>query len=537
MICLTRPRCTLCLIAAIWLGLFLVALYSRPALPVDETRYLSVAWEMWLRGDFLVPHINGEPYHHKPPLLFWLIHLSWWLFGVSEWAARLVTALAGLAGAWLALPLARRLWPGEQFTATLAVWILFTTLLWTMWTTALMFDLLVAVCAELAWLGILMGWRGRPRAGWALAGLGIALGVLAKGPVILAYVLPAALFAPLWIRNQRPGSWWRWYGGAGLALLIGAGLSLAWALPAAFAGGDEYRDAILWGQTANRMVESFAHGRPFWWYLPLLPLLLFPWSFWPPWWGALRRRWREGIDSGDRFALVAAGSGLLVFSLISGKQVHYLLPLVPLVALVSARALSGPAKTAPARYRDAVPVIVLPLLAGLVMAIAPSTPLVENGPPWVREISPLWGLLLGAAALAAWLIAPRMDPRLWPGVAVLFCVAVLYSGFLRELAVHYDINPFAVRVAAAQQAGRPVAFVGKYNGELNFAGRLTRPVVQVQKEELARWAFDHPGGVFADRAELPPPAEEPGVLHWEPYRSSFLLLREAASRAPAGASD
>ncbi len=60
-----------------WVLLLMLALLSRHLLAVDETRYVSVAWEMWLRGDWLVPHLNGEPYDHKPPLLFWLIHLSW----------------------------------------------------------------------------------------------------------------------------------------------------------------------------------------------------------------------------------------------------------------------------------------------------------------------------------------------------------------------------------------------------------------------------------------------------------------------------
>ena len=46
-------------------------------MPVDETRYLAVAWDMWREGNFLVPHLNGEPYSHKPPLLFWLIHLAY----------------------------------------------------------------------------------------------------------------------------------------------------------------------------------------------------------------------------------------------------------------------------------------------------------------------------------------------------------------------------------------------------------------------------------------------------------------------------
>ncbi|MDO9006664.1 MAG: glycosyltransferase family 39 protein, partial [Thiobacillus sp.] len=47
-----------------------VALLVRPLTPIDETRYVSAAWEMWLRGDFLVPYKNGEPYSHKPPFMF-----------------------------------------------------------------------------------------------------------------------------------------------------------------------------------------------------------------------------------------------------------------------------------------------------------------------------------------------------------------------------------------------------------------------------------------------------------------------------------
>jgi 4-amino-4-deoxy-L-arabinose transferase-like glycosyltransferase len=167
--CMSRCRCGLPVILVIWFALLLLSLVSRNALPVDETRYLGVAWEMWLRGDFLVPYLNGEPYAHKPPLLFWLIHLSWSAFGVSEWAARLVTAIAGLAGAGLALPLGRLLWPRRNDLHLLAVWVLFSTLLWALWSTALMFDLLIAVCAELAWLGIILSWRGRQWSGWRCA--------------------------------------------------------------------------------------------------------------------------------------------------------------------------------------------------------------------------------------------------------------------------------------------------------------------------------------------------------------------------------
>src|SRR6185295_18388622 len=94
-----------------WALLAGLSLSLRPLLPVDETRYASVAWEMWNRGDFLVPHLNGVPYSDKPPLLFWLFHLGWRLFGVDEWWPRLVPALCSLANLFLTAALARRLWP------------------------------------------------------------------------------------------------------------------------------------------------------------------------------------------------------------------------------------------------------------------------------------------------------------------------------------------------------------------------------------------------------------------------------------------
>ena len=61
----------------LWLAATLSGLLTRPLIPVDELRYAAVAWEMWARGDFLVPYLNGAPYSHKPPLFFWIIHAGW----------------------------------------------------------------------------------------------------------------------------------------------------------------------------------------------------------------------------------------------------------------------------------------------------------------------------------------------------------------------------------------------------------------------------------------------------------------------------
>jgi len=61
-------------------------------------------------ADFLVPYINGEPYSHKPPLLFWLIQLGWGLFGVTT-GGRAWWAVVAFASVPMLLRSPRLLWP------------------------------------------------------------------------------------------------------------------------------------------------------------------------------------------------------------------------------------------------------------------------------------------------------------------------------------------------------------------------------------------------------------------------------------------
>lgn len=152
-----------------------VALAVRPPFPVDETRYLSVAWEMWSRGGFLVPHLNGEPYSDKPPLLFWLFHLGWVLFGVNEWWPRLVAPLFGLASLGLTARLARRLWPDDVVAVRLAPWWLLGTALWLFFLTPTLFDMALTGFALLGIYGLVIaaaggrfraGPRSPPRSAW-----------------------------------------------------------------------------------------------------------------------------------------------------------------------------------------------------------------------------------------------------------------------------------------------------------------------------------------------------------------------------------
>src|SRR5262245_35596052 len=235
----SEDRFALILAVLLWAAGVIIALATRGAMPVDETRYLAVAWDMWQSGSYVVPHLNGVEYHHKPPLLFWLINAGWMLFGVSEIWARLVAPLFGLGCLLLTAHLARLLFPGRAAIAGLAPRALGGCLFFASFGTLTFFDTLVTFFTLMGLIGVLIAARGELRRGWTIVGLALGLGILAKGPVQLLDLAPAALLAPLWLRD-RPVSWKRWYGGFGLAVLGGAAIGLAWAVPAALRGSPEF---------------------------------------------------------------------------------------------------------------------------------------------------------------------------------------------------------------------------------------------------------------------------------------------------------
>lgn len=508
------------LLVAAWALLAGLSLALRPLLPIDETRYASVAWEMWARGDFLVPHLNGLPYSDKPPLLFWLFHLGWRVFGVNEWWPRLVPAVFSLANLFLTSSLARRLWPERPAVARAVPFVLLGCLLWSVFTGMLMFDMLVTFCVLLVLLGLHDAWtRGGARA-WLQVGAALGLGILAKGPVALLAPLLLAFLAPWW-QGRRPGRGW-WLGLAAAVLLAGA-IALGWALPAARAAGEAYGNAILFSQTGERIVKSFAHLRPWWWYLPLLPVLLYPYSVWPPLWRAAVRLRREAMDAGMRFCLAWTLPALAAFSLISGKQPHYLLPLLPGFALLAARLLDEPSPR-PRRWAMAPPLAVLLLVAGAVTAV----PFLAGRlglPTWAAQVSPAGGVFLLVAAAVCVLACERIcrRPAEAPAVFTLLLVIGLYASSAGALRQHYDVKPIARYLGAVERQGRPIGYVGEYHGQFHFLGRLARPIAEVSRGTELRWLAEHPNGrLVEDVRELPPGISH--AMYTHPYRTSSLAV-------------
>ncbi len=481
----------------LWGVLTAASFYIRPLFPVDETRYAAVAWEMWLRDDFLVPYLNGETYSHKPPLLFWLMQLSWWLFGVNDWSLRLISPLFSLAILYLSGAVARALWPERKQAETLTPLLLLGSLFWMVYSTLTMFDMLLAFFALVGIYSLLqLVASGLSLKYWALLGIAIGGGILSKGPVILLHVLPVALLSPWWLKTPC-FRWKHWYLGLIAAVLFGAVIALCWAIPAGIAGGETYRNAIFLGQTSGRLVKSFAHQSPWWWYLEVLPLLLLPWLLWKPLWAGFLKLSQQ--DSGIRFCLAWAIPVFIAFSLVSGKRIHYLLPLVPALMLIVARAVDDVAEVEAGRWEGAHIAVMAGF--GLLGAALMLLPWLNEAYQWQAElslISPVWGSLLVIVAVILGLIKAKgaQDSVLTICAASVVALITVSGGFFEVKADRFDTKPAAQTIAALMDENKAIAFYGsKYHGQYHFAGRLKQAITHISNfADLYDWAKLHQTG-------------------------------------------
>ena len=490
---------------ALWVLLLLPVAILFPPIPIDETRYLTAAWEMFNSGQWLVPTVNGAWYSDKSPLLFWLIAGGWKLFGVHTWVARVEALLVAFAMLLGVRRLAMRM-EHDPAVADRCMWLLAGCAGFAFFATAIMFDLLLACCV----LGALHALLDLDARRWArgimLFGVAIGFGVLAKGPVILLHVAGVALLGPLWSTTARTAKT-RWYLAMFAGVVIGAAIALCWLLPAASFGGPAYWQPLI-GKVTGRITDSFAHRRPFWWYLPLLPVL------WLPWVLSLRvplAAWRASTRGRiGAFLLCWWLPPFLAFCAISGKQIHYLAPLLPAWAWSGARLLQFPgARLRPRGYA------LFALLAAAGVAALPWIAARYFGYP-PQPLLALFALPMGIIAIVAWRNRKGHARSLALAASALASLSLLAG--TSALKPSLDVRPEAAFVASTLQAGVPIAHVEWHNGLFGYTGRLRQPLPEIAPDQVFSWCSAHPAGWLVasdgefELAEIPPAKSWPYFL-------------------------
>lgn len=468
-----------------WIALFVALLIGagfglRDPWPADEPRFASLARDMVASGDWLIPRVGGDLYQDKPPLFFWLLALSYSLFGSVKASFLLPSLLAAFATCALVYDLARRLHgraAGLAAALTLSCSLQFVQTM----RGAQIDPTLLALCTLSMWAFSRHLLQGPAWDLCFLGGVAAGLGVITKGVGFLPLLL-LAVFAAL-----RSAGWpglLRETGGVRWALpAVGFLLAISlWLMPMLIVVGQSgspeliaYRDEILLQQTVERYATAWHHVKPWYYFLvEVIPGLWLPFSallFW------LVPRWRN--DWAERRAAVYlplcwALAVLLFFSLSPGKRGVYLLPALPAFALAAAPHLAG------LYARAGVGRLSLAMAAILVLAGDVFAALAFAGHSKVLAMlteggisSPLPVAAFAVCGTLAWLLCAWRRPLMaWP--AVLASLTVCW-GLLIAPAMNAERSTSAFMARALQLAPRdqPLALVAYKEQFLLYLDRET----------------------------------------------------------------
>src|SRR5207253_11454889 len=193
----------LVIVLLVWSVVYLPALGSL-AVKGEEGRRIFPAIEMLKTGDYVVPQVGSNPYFRKPPLVNWLVAMSFRFFGVrNEWAARLPSALAVLAVAIAFVTIARvSLGPKGSMTAAL-IWL--TNIGMIEKGRLIEIEGLYVSLSGLAIVFWLSFWNQNKSAWliWVPASIFLGLGMLAKGPTHLLFFYGIVLGVLWQTKNWR----------------------------------------------------------------------------------------------------------------------------------------------------------------------------------------------------------------------------------------------------------------------------------------------------------------------------------------------
>lgn len=428
------------------LGLLLVAAllllgYRLGVEPVgrnSEKRCHEVSATMFETGNWLVPYYDGEPRLQKPPLYYWLsATVAETLGGHSLLATRLPSAIA-------------------------AGLLLFLVYFWAAAMRGPAFGMLAAALLALSFQFATSGRRGDAEMWLALSStaalasferflatrregfghaflLACTVAFLAKATVIFFTIaIPIAVY--LWLERRtitierRP---WliRLFGAIALGALWYVVLLLRVDHAATYLFGDLVRPL---GIDVGPQDGDAAHIREPWYYFDKLPSVTFPIAILLPL--VIVRSWKNRLLRDDRplgFVAVVFLTEFVLFSILPQKQKHYLLPSVPLFAILAAEA----AQSFYARpwFQRAVRIATGILVLGGVGVIAflgsflrQIDPQPSIGAAWLALAA--IGILL--AAIGAW----RANPRVWLLAVVLAEVGVMnvYRGHIEPWEQHLD---------------------------------------------------------------------------------------------------
>ena len=321
-----------------WIAaLFIILVYIAPLgsyrlMEPDEGRYAEIPREMIETGNYVTPMLNYVKYFEKPAMLYWMNAVSFQVFGQNEFAARFPSALCGLLGVLATGLLAAFVfgfWPG-----IIAAVVTATSLLYFAISSINITDMPLTFFLTLAMAAFYVGHTKRDRRWYLLFYAAMALGLLTKG--LVAIVLPGGIIFWYAVLTKQwkvipevlyiPG------------MLLFFAISVPWFYLVCKANSDFFWFFFIHEHFLRYATKIHDRYEPFWFFLPLIPAGLMPWT------GCLfalggkksvlRSPENQAARDANIFMLLWFGIILLFFSLSDSKLIPYIAPCVPPLAIL-----------------------------------------------------------------------------------------------------------------------------------------------------------------------------------------------------------
>lgn len=331
---MSRSATSLFLLTAL---LFFFALGNHQLQGSTEARVAGIAMEMHLDDDWVTPRLFGEPFLEKPPLSLWLDAGAMRVFGVSPWAVRLASAVAGLLSVMVLYGMLRRF--GRPKTVAWTAGILLATMA-SYWSNVrgVGEDALLALGVTTALLGFFQAQKTSTPGSSLLFVVGIAIATLSKGVlglampgvVIFAYLLADNLLE----KRLKLGDWLR----PGLLTVVGLIPLMIWLAVLYQHGGAQALKEVLLTNSVGRFSGSFVeagHYEPFYYYLAKLPEAFLPWNI-LVYLGLWHFRKELKTDRYLLFFSLWIVAQFVMLTLASSKRTVYLMSMTPAAAVIAA---------------------------------------------------------------------------------------------------------------------------------------------------------------------------------------------------------
>ncbi|MBI4527943.1 MAG: glycosyltransferase family 39 protein [Deltaproteobacteria bacterium] len=303
----------------------------------DEGRNAEIAREVLLLGDWVTPHYNFIPRLDKPIAHYWTIALSYKIFGVSEWSARLPSAVAALGCLILTYCFARRFLGAD--VARWGVLILVTSVEFFLLSRTVILDMAFAFFITLAlsafYRAVQIESAGAKKLHYVIMFAAAGMSTLIKGPI--GFILPGSVVFGYLVLTRK---WfllreveWFW-GGCLFVAIVGPWYALVEQRNPGYLRYIFIEEGIL-----RFLTNRYNRSEPWYYFILVLALGFLPWTVIIP--VAVKDFWNKIRSDLDFFLWVWTGAVLLFFSFSASKLPHYILPLYPALSMLVAKAVTG----------------------------------------------------------------------------------------------------------------------------------------------------------------------------------------------------